>query len=362
MPFGSGKIWMNGTLVDWADARIHIGSHVIHYGSAVFEGARCYNTPRGAACFRLDDHVVRLLNSATHLPHGVAAGPRRRGPRQSKPTIRENAPEGLLHPADHVPGLLGARRQPAALPGRHGHHGLGMGGVPRARRAGEGRRRLRQLLEPHGAEHVPGAGQVERELRERRAHQDGGDARRLRRRHRARSQRVHQRGQRAEPVPRAGRHHLHAVGDLVDPAGHHARFGHHHRAQPRLRGPRRDAAARDALPRRRSVLRRHGRRGNAHPLDRQAGGRRRACADRSPRPSAARSSTSSTGMCPTRTGGSPGSTPTRPTCGRTPRPRSHDSRQGRKHHPACAPGWHRLRGGDRRAGTLSTTAGHPTCM
>lgn len=64
MPFGSGKIWMNGTLVDWADARIHIGSHVIHYGSAVFEGARCYSTPRGSACFRLDDHVVRLLNSA----------------------------------------------------------------------------------------------------------------------------------------------------------------------------------------------------------------------------------------------------------------------------------------------------------
>jgi branched-chain amino acid aminotransferase len=63
MPFGSGKIWMNGTLVDWADARIHIGSHAVHYGSAVFEGARCYDTPRGAACFRLDDHVVRLLNS-----------------------------------------------------------------------------------------------------------------------------------------------------------------------------------------------------------------------------------------------------------------------------------------------------------
>ena len=64
MPFGTGKIWMNGTLVDWDDARIHIGSHVIHYGSSVFEGARCYSTPRGSACFRLDDHVVRLLNSA----------------------------------------------------------------------------------------------------------------------------------------------------------------------------------------------------------------------------------------------------------------------------------------------------------
>jgi branched-chain amino acid aminotransferase len=63
MAFGSGKIWMNGTFVDWNDARIHIGSHVIHYGSGVFEGARCYKTPRGSACFRLDDHVVRLLNS-----------------------------------------------------------------------------------------------------------------------------------------------------------------------------------------------------------------------------------------------------------------------------------------------------------
>jgi branched-chain amino acid aminotransferase len=61
---GSGKIWMNGTLVDWADAKIHIASHVIHYGSGVFEGARCYATPRGSACFRLDAHMRRLYDSA----------------------------------------------------------------------------------------------------------------------------------------------------------------------------------------------------------------------------------------------------------------------------------------------------------
>jgi len=61
---GTGKIWMNGTLVDWADARIHIASHVVHYGSAVFEGARCYDTVRGPACFRLDAHMRRLLDSA----------------------------------------------------------------------------------------------------------------------------------------------------------------------------------------------------------------------------------------------------------------------------------------------------------
>lgn len=64
MSFGSGKIWMNGTFVDWADANIHIASHVVHYGSGVFEGARCYDTPKGAACFRLADHIRRLYDSA----------------------------------------------------------------------------------------------------------------------------------------------------------------------------------------------------------------------------------------------------------------------------------------------------------
>jgi branched-chain amino acid aminotransferase len=62
--FGSGKIWMNGSLVDWADAKIHVASHVVHYGSGVFEGARCYDTPLGSACFRLDAHMRRLYDSA----------------------------------------------------------------------------------------------------------------------------------------------------------------------------------------------------------------------------------------------------------------------------------------------------------
>jgi branched-chain amino acid aminotransferase len=61
---GTGTIWMNGSLVNWADAKIHIASHIIHYGSGVFEGARCYDTPRGPACFRLDAHTRRLYNSA----------------------------------------------------------------------------------------------------------------------------------------------------------------------------------------------------------------------------------------------------------------------------------------------------------
>ena len=61
---GTGKVWMNGTLVDWAQATMHVASHIIHYGSGVFEGARCYDTPKGSACFRLDDHMRRLYDSA----------------------------------------------------------------------------------------------------------------------------------------------------------------------------------------------------------------------------------------------------------------------------------------------------------
>lgn len=61
---GTGKVWMNGKLVDWANATMHVASHVIHYGSGVFEGARCYSTPKGSACFRLDAHMRRLIDSA----------------------------------------------------------------------------------------------------------------------------------------------------------------------------------------------------------------------------------------------------------------------------------------------------------
>ena len=58
---------MNGELVDWADATIHVGAHGLHYGTGVFEGIRCYETEKGPAVFRLDDHLRRLENSARLL-------------------------------------------------------------------------------------------------------------------------------------------------------------------------------------------------------------------------------------------------------------------------------------------------------
>jgi branched-chain amino acid aminotransferase len=69
------KIWMNGELVDWADAKIHVGTHGLHYGAGVFEGIRCYETARGPAVFRLTDHLQRLQNSARllymELPYSI---------------------------------------------------------------------------------------------------------------------------------------------------------------------------------------------------------------------------------------------------------------------------------------------------
>lgn len=69
------KIWMNGELVDWDKARVHVLTHALHYGSGVFEGVRCYSTPRGPAVFRLRDHYRRMEKSGRifqmEIPYSV---------------------------------------------------------------------------------------------------------------------------------------------------------------------------------------------------------------------------------------------------------------------------------------------------
>jgi branched-chain amino acid aminotransferase len=62
-----GKIWMDGELVEWRDAKIHVLSHTLHYGCGAFEGVRAYETPAGTAIFRLQEHTQRLFNSAKIL-------------------------------------------------------------------------------------------------------------------------------------------------------------------------------------------------------------------------------------------------------------------------------------------------------
>lgn len=60
----ASKIWMDGNMVDWKDAKIHALSHVVHYGTSVFEGIRAYDNKKGTCIFRLNEHVKRLFNSA----------------------------------------------------------------------------------------------------------------------------------------------------------------------------------------------------------------------------------------------------------------------------------------------------------
>ncbi|MBF0110648.1 MAG: branched-chain amino acid transaminase [Magnetococcales bacterium] len=59
-----GKIWMDGSLVEWREAKVHVLTHTLHYGCGVFEGIRCYSTPKGPAVFRLPEHIHRLYQSA----------------------------------------------------------------------------------------------------------------------------------------------------------------------------------------------------------------------------------------------------------------------------------------------------------
>ena len=60
----TGKIWMNGKLVPFKNAKVHVLTHALHYSTSIFEGIRCYDTPEGSAIFRLPEHVDRLFNSA----------------------------------------------------------------------------------------------------------------------------------------------------------------------------------------------------------------------------------------------------------------------------------------------------------
>jgi branched-chain amino acid aminotransferase len=84
-----GKIWMDGELVDWRDAKIHVLSHTLHYGCGAFEGVRAYNTKDGTAIFRLADHTERLFNSAKILRMKIPFTPEQLNEAQ-KQVVREN--------------------------------------------------------------------------------------------------------------------------------------------------------------------------------------------------------------------------------------------------------------------------------
>ena len=84
-----GKIWMDGTLVDWRDAKIHVLTHTLHYGCGAFEGVRAYDTVDGTAIFRLQEHTERLFNSAKILRMKIPYSPAQVMEAQ-KIVVREN--------------------------------------------------------------------------------------------------------------------------------------------------------------------------------------------------------------------------------------------------------------------------------
>ena len=93
-----GKIWMDGKLVEWRDAKIHVLTHTLHYGCGVFEGVRAYKTERGTAVFRLREHTERLFNSAKILRMTLPFKPEQIMAAQSE-VVRANGLEsGYIRP------------------------------------------------------------------------------------------------------------------------------------------------------------------------------------------------------------------------------------------------------------------------
>ena len=136
------KIWMSGELVDWADAKVHVGVHGLHYGSGVFEGIRCYETATGPAVFRLTDHLQRLHNSARLIQMEIPYSVEEIHAACNELIGVNGLPESYLRPiAFYGYGELGVR--PARLPGRGLRSSAGPGAPTSARarsRTGSARR------------------------------------------------------------------------------------------------------------------------------------------------------------------------------------------------------------------------------
>ena len=97
-------IWMNGEFVAWEDAKVHVLTHGLHYGTGVFEGVRCYDTEIGPAVFRHHDHIDRLFKSAElyYMPIPYTREELRAADARAD---RAQRPALLLHPPDRLPRL-----------------------------------------------------------------------------------------------------------------------------------------------------------------------------------------------------------------------------------------------------------------
>ena len=93
-----GKIWMDGKLVEWSDAKIHVLTHTLHYGTGVFEGVRAYETSYGPAIFRLEDHTNRLFESAKLIGMKIPYDKKELNDAQSKVVKINNLKNAYIRP------------------------------------------------------------------------------------------------------------------------------------------------------------------------------------------------------------------------------------------------------------------------
>ena len=93
-----GKIWMDGKLVDWSDAKVHVLTHTLHYGTGVFEGVRAYETSGGPAIFRLEDHTNRLFESARLIGMKIPYNAEELNDAQSKVVKINNLKNAYIRP------------------------------------------------------------------------------------------------------------------------------------------------------------------------------------------------------------------------------------------------------------------------
>ena len=127
-------IWMNGEFVAWEDAKVHVLTHGLHYGTGVFEGVRCYDTEIGPAVFRHVDHLDRLFKSAELYYMPIPYDARAAAPGDAR-ADRPQRPARLLHPPDRLPRLRHDGPLPARRAGRRVDRRRGSGAPTSARRA-----------------------------------------------------------------------------------------------------------------------------------------------------------------------------------------------------------------------------------
>ena len=269
-----GKIWMDGQLVEWRDAKIHVLSHTLHYGCGAFEGVRAYDAVGGTAIFRHREHTERLFNSAKILRMKIPFTPEQIMD-ATREVVRSN---GLRSCYIRPLTWIGSEKLGVSPKGNTIH--VMVAAWPWGAYLGEEgmKRGIRVKTSSYTRHHVnitmTQAKAVSNYTNSILANMEAA-GRRLRRGAAARRQRLRQRRRGREPVRHQEGRGLHArpVGRGVE--RHHARHDLRHLHRPRPEAGRKAHHARRGLHLRRGLLHRHRRRGDADPRTRPHRARRR---------------------------------------------------------------------------------------